>query len=184
MIARNIQAAVYRVHPAGAEIYEYRGCVYGSRRSFRLGIELVSGSPYGFVGVAHVTLAGATVAYEIAKGSNEGNGEVINSEWHVVVLDLQTGRVLHKVPTGVTYPPNRRFVGDGPASVIVVKRNGAVAWILDTVQRENRYQVHALDKTGERVLAVGSNIAPTSLALAGSTLYWTQGGKPFSTTLN
>jgi hypothetical protein len=68
--------------------------------------------------------------------------------------------------------------------VIVVKNDGAVAWINDTVQEENRFEVHAFDATGERVLAVGSNIAPESLALAGSTLYWTQGGKPFSATLH
>jgi hypothetical protein len=42
----------------------------------------------------------------------------------------------------------------------------------------------ALDATGEQVLAVGSNIAPESLALAGGTLYWTQSGKPMSAALN
>jgi hypothetical protein len=59
-----------------------------------------------------------------------------------------------------------------------------VAWITDTVQSENRYQVRALDETGERTLAVGSSIGPNSLALADSTLYWTQGGKPGSAVLN
>ena len=68
--------------------------------------------------------------------------------------------------------------------MILVKGDGAVAWITDTVQSENRYQVHALDKTGARTLAVGSNIDPNSLALAGSTLYWMQGGKPESTPLD
>jgi hypothetical protein len=44
--------------------------------------------------------------------------------------------------------------------------------------------LHALDKTGERTLAVGSNIDPNSLALAGSTLYWTQSGRPALALLN
>jgi hypothetical protein len=100
------------------------------------------------------------------------------------VLDLRSGRVLHRVPTGVTDPPNPHFVGAGPTVAIVVKSDGSVAWILDTDQHENEFQVHALDKTGERVLATGSDIASESLALAGSALYWTQGGKPFSTTLH
>ena len=81
------------------------------------------------------------------------------------------------MPTGVTSPPHQHFVGDGSVTAIQVKSDGAVAWILDTVQSTNRYQIHALDATGERVLAVGSNIAPISLALTGSTLFWTQGGK-------
>jgi hypothetical protein len=183
VVARDVQAEVYRVGNAESVFYEYWGCVYGRRRVFRLGRELVSGSPSYSAWIADVTLAGTTVAYETAEASYEGSGKVIKSEWHVVVVDLRTGRVLHNVPTGVTYPSNPHFVGDGPVTAIVVKSNGAVAWILDTVQRENRYQIHALDATGERVLAVGSNIASNSLGLAGSTLYWTQGDKPFSAPL-
>jgi hypothetical protein len=184
VIARNTQAEIYRLRErtSDAATYEYRGCVYGSQRSLQLGLEAVSCSPYGCSAVNHVTLAGTTVAYEAEQ--SEGIGETERSEWKVVVLELRVGRVLHKVPTGVTYPPNPNFVGDGPVTAIVAKRNGAVAWTLDTVQSKNRYQVHALDATGERVLAVGSNIAPNSLALAGSTLYWTQGGKPASALLD
>ena len=182
MIARNIRAVVYRAHPAGAEIYEYRGCVYGSRRSFRLGIELVSGSPYASFGVRNVTLAGSTVAYESERSN--GTGEFERSERYVLVTDLRTGGVLHKVPTGASRHPELKVIGAGEVRAIVAKSDGTVAWVNDTVQAENRFEVHALDKTGERVLAVGSNIVPTSLALAGSTLYWTQGGKPFSATLN
>jgi len=45
------------------------------------------------------------------------------------------------------------------------------------------YEVRAVDKTGSRLLASGGDIDPTSLALAGSTLYWTQGSLPFSAQL-
>jgi hypothetical protein len=184
VITRDVQAEVYRVHKDESEVYEYWGCVYGSRRSFRLGVEAVACDPYGCFYVAHVTLAGATVAYETALSKNAGNGEVIKSEWHVAVLDLRSGRMLHSVPTGVARPPEQGVIGAGETRRIVIKSDGAVAWIVDTTQKENRFEVHGLDATGERVLAVGSNIAPESLALAGSTLYWTQGGKPVSAVLH
>jgi hypothetical protein len=182
VVARDVQAEVYRVEKDESGFYEYWGCAYGSRRTFKLGRELVKASSSFALGLQDIVLAGTTVAYETLRSS--GRGEFVKSEWHVGAVNLRTGRVLREVPTGLTFPPNPNFVGDGPVAAIVVKGDGAVAWILDTVQRENRYQVHALDATGERVLAVGSNIAPESLALAGSTLYWTQGGKPFSATLH
>lgn len=183
VIARDAEAEVYRLreHTLAAAKDEYRGCVYGSKRSFRLGRELLLCDPSGCFMVDHVVLAGTTVAYEMFLTSSFS---LVESEWRVAVVDLRSGRVLHKVPTGVTSPPNKEFVGDGQVTAIVVKPDGAVAWILNTAQSENRYQVHALDLTGERMLAVGSNIAPASLALVGSTLYWTQGGKPFSAALD
>jgi hypothetical protein len=186
VIARNTQAEVYRLRERtiDAARYEYRGCVYGSKRSFRLGLEAVSCGPSGCFGVKHVMLAGTTVAYEMELSSNAGSGEVIKSEWYVVVVDLRGGRVLHKVPTGISRHPRPGAVGAGETRTIVVKSDGAVAWINDTFHKEDRFEVHVLDTIGERVLAVGSNIAPESLALAGSTLYWTQGGKPMSAPLN
>jgi hypothetical protein len=190
MIARDTQAEVYRLRERtiGAATYEYRGCVYGSKRSFQLGLEAASCGPSGCFVVRHVTLAGTTVAYETELSSSAGNGEVIKSEWYVVVVDLQSEHMLYRVPTGVPSGESKhlasKLVGAGETTAIVVRRDGAVAWINDTFHTEGRFEVHALDATGERVLAVGSNIAPSSLALAGSTLYWTQGGKPFSATLH
>ena len=60
------------------------------------------------------------------------------------------------------------------------------------------FDVYACDKSGTRLLASGTNVDPSSLALstgatgigvypssiAGSTLYWTQEGKQASSTLN
>ena len=63
-------------------------------------------------------------------------------------------------------------------------RDGSVAWIVETNEEEGEYQVHAVDKSGSRVLASNPDIDPTSLALAGSTLYWTQGGQPATASLN
>jgi len=67
---------------------------------------------------------------------------------------------------------------------IVAKSDGAVAWIVESRTYEDGYQVHAVDRTGSRLLAVCSDIEPHSLALAGSILRWTQGGKPMSASLN
>lgn len=69
---------------------------------------------------------------------------------------------------------------------LVVKGDGSVAWIAqDTETKEGySYQLHVLDREGEHVLASSPELAPYSLALTGSTLYWTENGKPFSATLN
>jgi hypothetical protein len=97
---------------------------------------------------------------------------------------------------------------------MVVRRDGAVAWIAADNERspgeqlvvrpcevfpEERsicfeprpeppfiwsYDVYASDMRGTRLLASGIDVAPHSLKLGGSTLYWTQGGKPMSAPLN
>ncbi len=99
----------------------------------------------------------------------------------VIVRNLSTGRLVHRVPTGTSGIPTPRSIGIGSAVAIVVKSDGSVAWI---VESGSEYQVHAVDKTGSRVLAAGTDVDPRSLALTGSTLYWTQGGKPASAALN
>ena len=200
VLLADAQAAIYTIREHRIEriegrreaspIVATRGCGVSSKRSFRLDWEFAdagsaeSGSPIP----ANLTLSGSIVAYEesFSAGNrySEGQGEEYVEEWHVVVRNVLTGRTLNRVPTGTSSPQKPKHVGDGFTSAIVVKSDGAVAWITDTVQSEDRYQVHALDKTGERTLAVGSNIDPHSLALAGSALYWTQGGKPESATLN
>jgi hypothetical protein len=107
-----------------------------------------------------------------------GGGEAL-----ILVRDLRTGRLLHDVPTGIPSAPHGHL-GVGPAISIVVKSDGAVAWIASALPPDGFFQVHALDGDGSRLLATGRSIDPRSLALAGSTLYWTQEGKPFSAALN
>jgi hypothetical protein len=81
-----------------------------------------------------------------------------------------------------------------------------VAWVAEDYERSSRvhggteapfFDVYASDRTGTRLLASGTNVDPSSLALsagsfgvggllratAGSTLYWTQGGKSESALL-
>lgn len=101
-----------------------------------------------------------------------------------MVRDLRNGRVLHDVPTGTPSQPRPEDIGVGPAVAIVVKSDGAVAWIVESGFMPTEYQVHAVDKTGSRLLASGTNIVPSSLKLTGSKLQWTQGGTRALTVLN
>lgn len=158
-----------------------RGCAYGQKRSYLLGEaeEQIGGSGGGgSSGVQLETLAGSVVAYATSASYGD-NG----SRYVMVVRDLRTGRVLHKVITGTPAKPEAIPVSEGPATALVVKSDGAVAWILET-GFPSMYQVYAIDKSGRRLLASSADIVPYSLALADNVLYWTQGGQPFSASLN
>ena len=155
------------------------GCAYGRKHSYLLGKPTDCGS-HGCVALERETIAGTFVAYEESLSGGVGSSEF---SYLVLVRDLRNGRILHRLPTGVPASNNPELVGDGMTTAIALKSDGAVAWILESGVEPSEYQVHADDKKGNRVLATGANISPHSLALAGSTLYWTQGGKPFSATL-
>jgi hypothetical protein len=207
-ITANAQAQVYEATEPGA-LSEYLGawgCAYGHNRPYFLGSLPYGSSSGGSAGgVEHETLAGPIVAYEESSASGE-LGDEPTSRNVVIVRDLRTGRVLHRVPTGVPLKPEQRYVGVGNVVSMVVKSDGAVGWIADDYERSHPsgspevsyFDVYAVDKSGARLLAAGTDVDPSSLALSvtgtnigqgsrtalGSTLYWTQGGKSFSTTLN
>jgi hypothetical protein len=182
VVAADTQAQVYEIH--GRLSSEAFGCSYRDKRSFELGEPAECGGSDECPGVGFETLTGPIVAYEESYG--EKGGPVASNL--VVVRDLRKGRVLHRVPTGTAQLPRPQVVGDGGVVAIVAKADGAVAWIVQTFYSSNsapsEYEVHAVDKTGNRLLASGAQINSHSLALAGSTLYWTQGGKPMSATLD
>ena len=191
VLTADSQAVVYtvrervRTKAETSTVIETRACLDGRTHSVKIGRESVSPPMEGGGRIKRLVLAGTVVAYEITvPGDNRHGRQGRPSAWHVFVRQLKTGRLIHHAPTGSANPPNPHFVGDGEAVAIVVEEDGAVAWITDTHRSKDRYQVHALDSTGERVLAVGSAIGPQSLGLAGSMLYWTQAGKPESATLN
>jgi hypothetical protein len=166
LIDADAQAVVYEAPGRNEGFPEIFACAHG-HKAYRLGVEAFF-SHGGGGGVSDEALAGEMVAYESSLVS-EGSDSLI-----VVVRDLRTGRVLHHLST------------DAEGTVrIVVKSDGAVAWIngYGRVAGQNAYQLHAVDKLGNRLLATGTEIDPDSLALAGSTLYWTQGGQPMSATL-
>jgi hypothetical protein len=162
-----------------------RGCTRGGRLAYKLGKPVTtygSAGGGGGSGVSNIALTGSMVAYEKEITGVGRNGENASGQWIVWVRDLRTGRVIHKVPTGTLVPPDPNFIGSGPATAIVVKGDGSVAWIAELYL--GYYEVHALDKTGERVLATGENIKPYTLGLNGNHLYWKQNGHIQSTVLD
>jgi hypothetical protein len=187
LVVADAQAQVYEA-PEAPEYLGFFGCVYGQRRSYLLGHPLITGSPQGGGGARLYALVGPIVAFERYSTINLASETRYEDE--VVVRNLRNGRVLHKLPTGTPPTPSENGdIGVGSAQVIVLKSDGAVAWIVQIIENavpkdKVTYQVHAVDKTGSRVLASGPEIAPSSLALAGSILYWTQDGKPMSAVLD
>ncbi len=188
MVVADGQAEVYLAPEEAAlpEFLGFYGCSFAHRRSYLLGSPPAYSSSGGS-GIKLETLAGPIVAY-----ASSSSGQVA-VHWLIIVRDLRNGRILHSVPTGTRLHPEPprteggitgQDVGSGPAKAIVDKSDGAVAWIVETDREEGSYQVHALDGSGSRLLAEGAEIEPSSLALAGSTLYWTQGGKAMSASLH
>ena len=166
-----------------------RGCVHGQRRSYKLGEPPKSsggGAAQSFGGIAHEVLGGTMVAYEEFSGAANFEG-LTEASWLVKVRDLRSGRMVHEVPTGTREKVEPAFAGVGRAAAIVVKSDGAVAWIAENYERSGAtkyFEVHAADKTGSRLLAAGPGIDLRSLALRGNTLHWKQGGRTSSASLN
>jgi len=175
VIAADPQAVIYKTPESEERLLNISACAY-SHRPYVLGRKAAFG-PGGGGGIQDETLAGPIVAYEESHLFEGGRDEYV-----IVVRDLRIGRVIHKVPTAETRFPGD--VGNGGATDLVVKSDGAIAWIVETANEPTTTEVHAIDRTGSRLLASGAAIDPHSLALAGSTLYWTQGGKPASDVLN
>jgi hypothetical protein len=174
LIVADAQAAVYQAEGLVQELF---GCAYAKRgKSYALG-PVPEFTPSGGGGIEGApVIAGPIVAYELHSTTPTSDS------WLVVVRDLRTGKILHQVPTGESNSPEE--VGAGFTTGIVVKSDGAVGWIVARGAASGGNQVHIIDKLGDRVVASGLDIEQHSLALAGNTLYWSQGGKPQSTTLN
>jgi hypothetical protein len=188
-LAANPHAQLY-VAPESHALPEFLGvygCVYGHRPAFLGGLS--DPSSEGDEGVSHVKLAGFVVAYEeFFIGGYEGR-----AERRVVVRNLRSGRVLHRVPDGVSPTHKDGSVGIGNVVSLVVKSDGAVTWTAEdgeTISPTNpsvrvpAYEVEAVDASGTRLLASGAEIDPHLLRLAGSMVYWTQGGQSISAKLD
>jgi hypothetical protein len=174
-----LYAAPNALEPVVLNIY---GCVYKTGRARLVGQapkDKYEGGPGQGTGVLDLTLDGTFVAYaESYFYATRGSRNMI------VVRDLRTGRVVHEVPTGTAVKPEPPTEGLGAVIGLVVKSDGSAAWTIATDAEDGSYQVHVVDKAGSRTLATGGDIAPGSLALAGSTLYWTQDGQPQFAMLN
>lgn len=189
ILTADAQAVLYNVTKReGDERYiSMRACAHRGKHTFVLEQDELDSSYSSGLFVRKPTLDGSMLAYELFQSNTDRYGNSSGPpHWRIEVLSLLTGRKLHRLPTS-TSPPGGE--GNGEATAIVVKSDGAVAWIAVNgwhpyVSGPNQYEVWAADQSGSRLLASGSDIGPSSLALAGSTLYWTQRGKAASTTLD
>jgi hypothetical protein len=181
VVKANREAVLYYGPNANRENFsEWFACAYRTKRAYLLGIEAEFSSGGGG-GVELPQLVGPVVAYGKSldvEGIFPDPGHSINL---VIVRNLRTGRILHKVPTG---PSSPHSVGRGPLGALVVKRDGAVAWTSGAGDATSKHEIHAIDRTGTRLLASGLGIDPLSLKLKGSTISWTQNGQSFSAPLS
>ena len=203
IIVADARAEVFEAKepPGGTGDVGVWGCVYGHRAHF-LG-PLPSGSYFIEGAPEHITLAGSMVAYEKNVFENRPGGR---TEWLVIVRDLRSGRVVHRAPTGTPLQSEAGLVGVGNIWSLIVGSDGSAAWIAEdngrtegvgTLSEKRYFDVEAVDKSGARLLASGTDVDPSSLALSvvgadilgeltsrqGDKLYWMQGGQLFSATL-
>jgi hypothetical protein len=188
LVEADKQAQVYETGHRYEGVFEAErivGCVYGSSRQFFVG-DTPSGSGSGGGGSSVEQMSGSLVA---VGGSSYSTVYESESDW-VSVIDLRTGRRIHESFTGPPEPARNtgyEDYGAGPLASLVLRPNGDLAWIAATppsrLTSAGRYQVYTLEASGRRMIAFGNDIEPSSLALAGETIYWTQGGKPFSAPL-
>jgi hypothetical protein len=186
-LAADAQAQVYVMRNSfGGQ--SVMGCAYRQGRPFLLGPLPDCATPGGCLGVKTVALAGPIVAYgSFTEIEPSVPSEAARRNFVVVVRDLRTTRLLRITPTGIPATQTPGVVGVGQAVAIVVKSDGAVAWIAENegAPAGARYEVHAADTSGSlRLLAWGAAIDPSSLRLAGSTLYWVQAGQAMSSSLS
>ncbi len=171
----------------GFEPTETVGCAYRRGRVYLLGPANTGSEclgPGGCESLEHPVLAGPFAAFDYGRVGPEDHPF---SEDVIRVVDLDNGRRVHDVPTGPS-PKPEWGIGVGPATAIVLKSDGSVAWIAEKADRlptaPPEYEVRAVGRNGERLLASGTSVSPTSLALAGNTLYWTEAGRRMSAPLN
>lgn len=160
VLRADAEAVVYEAligEPGGGDVF---GCTYKYRRAYDFG----SGPAYfdaaGGGGIEEIRLAGHIVAYNEAfsgKQTEEEGAHLVRAS--LVVRDLRDGKRLDDIVGG--------------ASAIVLKSDGALAWIAGD-------QVDAKDKSGLRVLAKGPYIERRWLRLTRSTVRWREGCTRFS----
>jgi len=171
-IAASREARVYVGHGPVVGNGTVFGCLYGSTR------RVVLGGTGDEIAPTHVQLAGRYFGffYQSSGGRSRSGPSA-----EVDVVDLKSGKHI-------------RLEGGSAASSIsvvglslVLKANGAVGWIVETVDQSTPrvagFEVHAADVSGSRLLDSSARIDPSSLALGGSSLYWTDAGQARSARL-
>jgi hypothetical protein len=197
----NPLAQIYEQPEPGCGFETFYGRARGAKRRFELGLPPPEiGSASGINQIQHLALSGTMAAFEHRSG---GAVESTRYEDWVVVRDLRTGRVVYHVPSGAPLHPKAGYVGVGQLVSLVVKSDGAAAWIAEDYERtplESEhpfFDVETVDDSGSHLLASGEDIDPSSLALSvgasnvgerersvtGTVVYWRKGGVPSSAEL-
>jgi hypothetical protein len=182
-------AAVFQLEDPATDFIRQAACSHASRKPFVMKeCDNLDCEGPSFSGL---TLAGDILAYQ--RYEYTGSSKYMDAtpaSWLVQVRDLRTHRLIHSSPTSTSEPPPSKVIGNGPTEGIVVKPDGAVAWIAVDGSHPYSpslpptvYQVWKIDRTGRHLLAMGPQIAPSSIALSGNTVYWTDGGAPASAPL-
>lgn len=160
-VAANSRAEVVR---DGSGDYTAYGCYRRPRRLTRIGRFDV----FDATGPRALRLSGRFVAWDYLRCS-----KTIDCEARVGVADLRTGK---KRGTTLTAP------GASGATDLEVTATGSAAWIR-AVGESSTLEVRKFDSAGESLLDGGADIVPDSLAVSGSTVYWTRGDQPKSARL-
>jgi hypothetical protein len=161
-VLANRLARVYTIHsrfPGVGTVYY--GCVYSTRRRTVLPADFPKA----------MRLAGTTVA----------DAEATGSSIEIFVTDLRRGRQIHDDEIAGT-----PYYDQPVLKALVLKANGAVAWIVDGVDRSGTTpngEVGRHDRRGKRTLDSAPDGQLRTLRLTGSTLSWTHGGVPQTTQL-
>lgn len=170
-VVSNDEARVWQVRRSG--ISRYYGCARDVGRVYRVdprGGQLIDAP-------TTTKLAGTTLAYEVSYFDLR--------PYRILVRSLRTGKVLHSA----TSNSQRSAEGHtGPASRVLVKHNGSVAWTTsaDCVcegldPAESGWEVHAINRDGRRVmLDSGRELDAGSLRFTTRShraIAWTNGGE-------
>lgn len=158
-------ARLFRV-PGGRSF----ACLYRVGRKVSLGTSITGAGPH-FTVLRQPRLAGVYVAYV------RFNVEYDLADARVVVRDLRSGRVVHRADAA-----HRTVPVDASVSDLVLSQTGAAAWITrdESTNPFQHFEVWKADSHASQPVELdsGPDIAPGSLALSQSTVYWTSAGQP------
>lgn len=163
---------VARVYESGANVY---GCATAAGRSFLLG---ASARTIREGRAGPFALAGTDVAY----GYTRYGVDTVAAQ--VIVRDLASGRQVRSEPP-TSQPPRVEFAQSIEA--IVVKADGAVAWVGESgsvMSRSRDVEVDRADRRGLARLDSGPGVEAGSLKLHGSTIRWRHGARERSAKLD
>jgi hypothetical protein len=140
-------------------------------RNFRLSNH---DDPNGDTTVVPKALTGRYAGYAVTHCPGPGGEDCIS---RVFVRDTRNGKTLRSA---------RAYVGatnDFFTDSLVLAPNGDVAWIAESDDPSEAFEVRAATAGGTTQLDAGPEVDPDSLALAGRRVYWTVGGEPRSAVL-